>query len=92
MGTETRLAELFPRDGVKASRQIFNFRYKSPAHWLEVFKSFYGPMNRAFAALDAAKQAELQSDVIALLDRMNRSNSETLIVPSEYLEVVVTKH
>jgi ubiquinone/menaquinone biosynthesis C-methylase UbiE len=91
-GTETRLAELFPRDEVEASRQIFNFRYKSPAHWLQVFKSFYGPMNRAFAALDAAKQAELQTDVIALLDRMNRAGSETLIVPSEYLEVVVTKH
>jgi ubiquinone/menaquinone biosynthesis C-methylase UbiE len=91
-GTEARLAELFPREKVKASRQTFNFRYKSPAHWLEVFKSFYGPMNRAFAALDAGKQAELQADVVALLGRMNRGGSETLIVPSEYLEVVVTKH
>ena len=91
-GTETRLAELFPRDDVKGSRQIFNFRYRSPAHWLEVFKSFYGPMNRAFAALDAAKQAELQADVIALLERTNRGGSQTLIVPGEYLEVVVTKH
>jgi SAM-dependent methyltransferase len=91
-GTETRLSELFPRDEVKASRQIFNFRYKSPAHWLEVFKSYYGPMNRAFAALDAGRQADLQADVIALLGRMNRGGSQTLIVPSEYLEVVVTKH
>jgi ubiquinone/menaquinone biosynthesis C-methylase UbiE len=91
-GTETRLAELFPRDKVKASRQIFNFRYKSPAHWLEVFKRFYGPLHRAFAALNADKQAELQADVTALLGRMNRGGSETLVVPSEYLEVVVTKH
>jgi SAM-dependent methyltransferase len=91
-GTETRLAELFPRDDVKASRQVFNFRYKSAAHWLDVFKSFYGPMNRAFAALEAGKQAALQADVIALLERMNRGGSETLIVPGEYLEAVVTKH
>jgi hypothetical protein len=49
-------------------------------------------MNRAFAALDASKQVELQADVTALLGRMNRGGSETLIVPSEYLEVVVTKH
>jgi hypothetical protein len=49
-------------------------------------------MNRAFAALDAGKQAELQADIIALLGRMNRGGTETLIVPSEYLEVVVTKH
>ena len=91
-GTETRIAELFPRDEVKSSRQVFNFRYESPAHWFEVFKSFYGPMNRAFAALDAGKQAELQADIIALLARMNRGGTETLIVPSEYLEVIVTKH
>ena len=57
-----------------------------------MFKSFYGPMNRAFAALDAGKQAELQADVIALLERTNRGGSQTLIVPGEYLEVVVTKH
>jgi ubiquinone/menaquinone biosynthesis C-methylase UbiE len=91
-GTEMRLTELFPRDEVKVSRQIFNFRYKSPAHWLEVFKSFYGPMNRAFAALDAGKQTELQADVIALLGRMNRGGKEDLVVASEYLEVVVIKH
>jgi SAM-dependent methyltransferase len=91
-GTEARLAELFPRDDVHASRQIFNFRYKSSAHWLEVFKSFYGPVNRAFAALDAGKQAELEAEVIGLLDSTNRGGTETLIVPSEYLEVVVTKH
>jgi ubiquinone/menaquinone biosynthesis C-methylase UbiE len=91
-GTEMRLTELFPRDEVKVSRQIFNFRYKSPAHWLEVFKSFYGPMNRAFAALDAGKQTELQADVIALLGRMNRGGREDLVVASEYLEVVVIKH
>jgi SAM-dependent methyltransferase len=90
-GSEARLAELFPGDEVKTSRQIFNFRYRSPAHWLEVFKSFYGPMNRAFAALEAGKQGELQADVVALLERMNRGGPETLIVPSEYLEVVVTK-
>jgi hypothetical protein len=77
---------------VKASRPIFNFRYKSPAHWLDVSKSFYGPMNRAFASLGPGKQAELQADGIALLGRMNRGGSKTLIVPSESLEVVVTKH
>jgi hypothetical protein len=91
-GTETRIAELFPRDEVNTSRQIFNFRYRSPAHWLEIFKSFYGPMNRAFTALDNGKQAEFQADIVALLERMNRGGAETLIVPSEYLEVVVTRH
>ena len=90
-GSEARLGELFPDHQVKASKQIFNFRYRSPEHWLEIFKTYYGPTNRAFAALDAAKQAALQADILELLGRMNRGGNHTLIVPSEYLEAVVTK-
>jgi hypothetical protein len=56
-GTVARLEELFPGHQVKASKQIFNFRYKSPSHWLGIFKTYYGPTHRAFAALDATKQA-----------------------------------
>src|SRR5262249_50350270 len=91
-GSEARLAELFSKDTVQVTRRHFNFRYKSPEHWLGTFKAFYGPMNRAFAALDAAKQDALQSDVLTLLTRMNRGGRDALVVPSEYLEVVVTKH
>jgi ubiquinone/menaquinone biosynthesis C-methylase UbiE len=96
-GTEARLAELFPGQRINTTKQVFNFRYKSPAHWLEVFRTYYGPMNRAFAALETpAKQEPLQADLTELLARMNRgginrSASDPLIVPGEYLEVVVTK-
>jgi len=90
-GTEVRLEELFAGHDVKATRQTFNFRYKSADHWLEVFKTYYGPTNRAFAALDANGQAVLQADIVELLTRMNRGGEDTLIVPSEYLEVVITK-
>ena len=90
-GTEARLAELFPGQKVKSAKQIFTLRYKSPEHWLEIFKTYYGPTNRAFAALDAAKQAALQADIVELLNRMNRGGKDTLLIPSEYLEVVVTK-
>ncbi|RIK94444.1 MAG: SAM-dependent methyltransferase [Proteobacteria bacterium] len=89
-GTETRLKELFPGHQIKTAKQIFHFRYKSPDHWLDIFKTYYGPTNRAFAALDAAKQADLQADLMGLLQRMNRGGKDTLIVPSEYLEIVVT--
>ena len=91
-GSEARLAELFPKDDVRATRQHFNFRYTSAEHWLGTFKAFYGPMNRAFAALEAGKQDALKSDVLALLTRMNRGGRDALVVPSEYLEVVVTRH
>jgi len=88
-GTEARLAELFPGHQVKTSRQVFNFRYRSPVHWLEVFKTYYGPTNRALASLDAVKGAALEADILGLLERMNRDR-DTLIVPSEYLEAVIT--
>lgn len=90
-GTEARLSELFPGHGVEASKQVFNFRYKSPGHMLEIFKTYYGPTNRAFAALDPAKGAALEADILELMERMNRGGGETLVVPSEYLEVVVAK-
>ena len=90
-GSEAHLREIFPGHQVKASKQIFHFRYKSPAHWLEIFKTYYGPTHRAFAALDETKQAALQSDIVELLERMNRGGKETLIVPSEYLEAVIMK-
>jgi hypothetical protein len=90
-GTEARLAELFAGHDVLATQQIFVFRYRSSGHWLEVFKTYYGPTNRAFAALDAGKQSALEADLVDLLERMNRGGQNTLIVPSEYLEVVVTR-
>jgi ubiquinone/menaquinone biosynthesis C-methylase UbiE len=90
-GTQSRLAELFPGHTVRATSQIYNFRYRSAEHWLEVFKTYYGPTNRAFAALDAGKQAALRADLEELLARMNHGGRDTLIVPGEYLEAVITK-
>ena len=89
-GTRARLAELFRGHDISAEKKIFHFRYRSAAHWLEIFRTYYGPTHRAFASLDAAKQAELEADILDLLDSMNRGGDGTLIVPSEYLEVVVT--
>jgi ubiquinone/menaquinone biosynthesis C-methylase UbiE len=92
-GTRARLDEMFGRDAssIAAEPRLFNFRYRSPEHFLEVFKTFYGPVLKAFAALDAGAQENLRTDLHALIVRMNRSGDATMIVPSEYLEVVVTK-
>jgi SAM-dependent methyltransferase len=92
-GTRARLEEIFGRDAssIAAEPRLFNFRYRSPEHFLEVFKTFYGPVLKAFAALDAGAQENLRTDLHALIVRMNRSGDATMIVPSEYLEVVVTK-
>jgi ubiquinone/menaquinone biosynthesis C-methylase UbiE len=92
-GTEARIQEMFgaAAASIKAERRHFNFRYRSPEHFLDIFKSYYGPMLKAFAALDAASQQGLRNDLLALIARMNRADDGTMVVPSEYLEVVITK-
>ncbi|MGK9232327.1 methyltransferase domain-containing protein [Inquilinus limosus] len=92
-GTRERLAELFSAqaESVASAQRHFVFRYRSPGHWLEVFKTYYGPVLKAFAALPPAGQAALEADLVALIGRFNRSGDGSMVVPSEYLEVIVTK-
>ncbi len=92
-GTEEHLRELFD-DAVAqihVERRLFNMRYASTAHWLQVFRDFYGPVHRAFKALDAGAQQALEQDIVALLERFNTAGPSSLVVPSEYLEVIVNK-
>src|SRR5438105_3477737 len=92
-GTRARLTEMFDANArsIKAESRLFKFRYRSPAHFLDVFKTYYGPVLKAFAALEPAKQEELHNDLHALIVRMNRSGDSTMVVPGEYLEIVITK-
>ena len=62
-----------------------------PQHFLDIFKTYYGPVLKAFAALEPAKQQQLHDDLHALIVRMNRAGNGSMVVPSEYLEVVITK-
>lgn len=93
-GTRARLSELFEphASSIKSAQRNFVFRYRSPDHWLEVFRMYYGPVLKTFAALEPAAQAALERDIRALIDQFNRSGDETMVVPGEYLEVVVTRH
>jgi len=90
-GTEARLRELFGErlDSIAIEPRNFVFRYRNAAHWLEVFRTFYGPMHKAFGALDADRQDALAADLIALAERFNRATDGTLVAPSEYIEVVI---
>ena len=92
-GTRARIAELFEPSATSVAlmQRDFVFRYRSPAHWLEVFKSYYGPVLKTFAALDPGAQAALEGDLLALIGRFNRSTDGSMVVPSEYLEIVMTR-
>jgi hypothetical protein len=58
-------------------------------HWVEVFRTYYGPLNKAFAALDPDKQTAFSRGILELIERGNRSGDGSLVLPSEYLEVVI---
>ena len=92
-GTPARLQEMFGSQAseIAAEPRMFVFRYRSPEHWLEVFKSFYGPMLKAFAALDETGQAALRRDLMTLLGEFNHADDGTVVVHSEYLEAVISK-
>lgn len=91
-GTQDRLDQLFAAHAsVTVTSRSFAFRYRSPAHWMEIFRTWYGPVLKAFAALPEAQQAALERDLLTLIDRFNRAHDGTVVVPGEYLEVVITK-
>jgi SAM-dependent methyltransferase len=92
-GTEARLKEMFgaSASGIHAERRNFIFRYRSAEHFVDFFRSYYGPVLKAFAALDAARQEALRRDIVALIASMNRSGDGTMVVPGEYLEIVIAR-
>jgi len=92
-GTEAHLKYLFGERAAKISASLrhFNFRYRSPAHFIEVFRKWYGPVHKAFAALPADKAEQLEREMTQLLERSNRAGPDSLVVPGEYLEIVVTR-
>ena len=91
-GTKARLEEMFGgQAGIEATSRMYNFRYRSPAHWLEVFRTWYGPVYKAFEALPQPGKTALEEDFLALIARFNRAKDGTMVVPAEYLEVVIHK-
>ncbi|MEN3289855.1 MAG: hypothetical protein V7634_4155 [Bradyrhizobium sp.] len=92
-GTEARIAEMFGASAsdIRSEPRHFMFRYRSPAHFIEVFKTYYGPVLKAFAALDADKQDALERDLLALITTLNRAEDGTMVVASEYLEIAIAR-
>ena len=71
--------------------RTFMFRYRSIGHFVDFFKTYYGPVHKAFLALDGAGQAALASDLAATIARFNVAKDGSLRVPSAYAEIVVVK-
>ncbi|MGX1185342.1 ubiquinone/menaquinone biosynthesis C-methylase UbiE [Pseudomonas sp. F-14 TE3623] len=92
-GTEAWLNSHFDQRDfqLQVTRRLFNFRYRSAAHWIDTFRTWYGPVHKAFATLPPEGGTALENDLTELLNRLNRAGERSLVVPSEYLEVVITR-
>jgi ubiquinone/menaquinone biosynthesis C-methylase UbiE len=91
-GTMARLETMFGGQAtVTATSRHFAFRYRSPQHMLDTFRDFYGPVLKAFAAIDSPAREALATDLLQLVERFNTATDGSSVVPSEYLEVVITK-
>ena len=91
-GTRDHLQSLFGgAASIAHTVRDFAFRYESPEHFVEIFRTFYGPVHKAFGALDAGGQQSLEADLLALLRRCARPSAAGLVVPAEYLETVITR-
>jgi ubiquinone/menaquinone biosynthesis C-methylase UbiE len=92
-GSKAHLDVLFAgKAAVAAQSKTFALRYRSPQHWVEIFRGYYGPVLKAFAAIDPDARTALEADLYALLTKFNVAKDGTLVVPSEYLEVVIAKN
>jgi ubiquinone/menaquinone biosynthesis C-methylase UbiE len=93
-GTRERLAELFgsAARSIEAELRNFMFRYCSPTHFIDVFTTYYGPIVKASAALEKDQRQSLVADLQALIGRLNRAGDGTMVVPGEYLEVVIIRN
>nr|WP_040879236.1 class I SAM-dependent methyltransferase [Kaistia granuli] len=92
-GTRARIDEMFGAGAraIAVEPRMFTFRYRSTSHFLDVFRRFYGPTLKAFGALEDAGKQALAEDIAALIARFNKAEDGTLVVPSEYLEIVITR-
>lgn len=92
-GTSKRLEEIFGHaaERIEIQARDFNFRYRSVAHWLDLFRTFYGPTHKAFAALSPERQDRLEAEMSELAHQHNVGSGGRMVVPSGYAEVVITK-
>src|SRR5262249_49631326 len=91
-GSRYTLKGLFGQQAkITGTERQFTFRYRSPAHWLEVFGTYYGPVLKALGALEPAPRQALEADLYGLLETFNDATDGTLVAPSDYLEAVIVR-
>ena len=92
-GTEDHLRELFG-DGVtdlrierRKSRQTF----RSADHWLDFFRTYFGPTKTAFERVGPEGEAALEADLRGFLEESNTAGEGALVLEPEYIQVLATR-
>jgi SAM-dependent methyltransferase len=92
-GDEDRLRELFG-DGIselRLERRTSVQRFRSIDHWLEIFRTYFGPTKVAFERVGSEGEAALEADLRDLLERSNRAGDRALVLESDYAQVIATR-
>ena len=96
-GVDTHIIERFGRAGVpkeKISMVKDTFQFmspdKNPAHFIDLFRRFYGPTMNAFeAAQKSGKAEELHKQLLELAKAQNKSTDGSTSIPATFLRVTV---
>jgi SAM-dependent methyltransferase len=92
-GTEERLRELLgPAVSQLTVRQRqFVFRFRSPDDFVQFFRANYGPVHKAFLALDDAGRERLYDDLATLARDHDRTPGPSVTIASDYVEVTAIR-
>ena len=97
-GVDTHIIERFgqagvPKEKISMVKDTFYFISpdKSPAHFIESFRRFYGPTMNAFEAAEkSGKVEELHSQLVELAKAQNKSTDGSTSIPATFLRVTVS--
>ena len=69
----------------------FNFRYRSPFHYVDFFRTYYGLCRKAYEKVGPEGEDALTNDILALVEEFNIATDGSVTMPSDYAQVVMTK-
>jgi hypothetical protein len=92
-GTEERLRELFG-DGIadlRVERRISRQPFRSADHYIEFFRTYFGPTQMAYERVGPDGEQALTDDLHAFLEAESTGGDRAMVLEAEYLEVIATR-
>jgi ubiquinone/menaquinone biosynthesis C-methylase UbiE len=92
-GTEERVQELFGDgvSGIEFERRISRQPFRSPEHYVEFFRTYFGPTQTAYERVGEEGEAALTEDLLSFLREANTAGDRAMVLEAEYLEVIATR-